>query len=559
MNRVKSGQCVSWRISTQLILTAAVLSLGLRAGAELVNTKLNGPLVTGGNVFSYRISDDSRWVVYAADQETDEARDIFSVPIDGGVPVRLNAALPAGVAVLQYGISPDSKRVVYAATQNSLTVTDMYSVPIQGPAAAATQINISVSSGFGVGMFQISPDNSRVCYVTALDLGAPLTLYSVPLNGPASASIPLTDLIEGSSISVQALIITPDSSRVVFRGYDWAQSASALFSVPIEGPASAAVRISEFLPPGAQLYQFEISPDGSRVVYLVEQITLNVRELFSAAVAGPPGDAVRLNTLLPINGTINHFEISPDSSAVVYSGRQSTANFIELYSVPPAGPAAAGVKLNKTLPAGGHVYDFAISPNSDVVAYRAEQDTDDVIEVYRVPLHGPASSGVKISDTIVAGGFVSRMDISPDGPRLVYVADMETAGDFDLYSVPLFGPATARVELSPTGGLLFNGDVLDFDISPDGSRVLYRGVVVFIFPTFEEKKSLYSVPVEGPGNASVLMNGLLAAEGDVSLTYGFTPDSHRAVYIADQDTNDVFELYVSYDRPTAAQTWNLYR
>ena len=47
--------------------------------------KLNGPLVAGGNVGQYVISDDSAWVIYLADQVVDEVYELFSVPVAGDV------------------------------------------------------------------------------------------------------------------------------------------------------------------------------------------------------------------------------------------------------------------------------------------------------------------------------------------------------------------------------------------------------------------------------------------------------------------------------------------
>ena len=56
--------------------------------------------------------------------------------------------------------------------------------------------------------------------------------------------------------------------------------------------------------------------------------------------------------------------------------------FLSLYSVPLGGPAAAGIKLNGALVALGDVDNFAISPDSSRVVYLADQQTDNVFELY---------------------------------------------------------------------------------------------------------------------------------------------------------------------------------
>src|SRR5262245_27114912 len=90
---------------------------------------------------------------------------------------------------------------------------------------------------------------------------------------------------------------------------------------------------------------------------------------------------------------------------------------------------------------------------------------------------GPAPSllGVtrKISGTPMAGG-VTAFRISPNGATVVFIADKDTAGRFELYSVPANGSA-APIKLS--AGLAFGaGDVgvSEFQISPDSSKVVFR-------------------------------------------------------------------------------------
>lgn len=61
-------------------------------------------------------------------------------------------------------------------------------------------------------------------------------------------------------------------------------------------------------------------------------------------------------------------QISGDSSRVVYFADQETNDVEEIFSVPLTG--GTSVKLNGPL-AGNYPYDFAISPDSSRVVYRA--------------------------------------------------------------------------------------------------------------------------------------------------------------------------------------------
>jgi hypothetical protein len=69
---------------------------------------------------------------------------------------------------------------------------------------------------------------------------------------------------------------------------------------------------------------------------------------------------------------------------VVYLADQETDELFELYSVPLGGGTV--VKLNAPLVTGGDIVDFSISPDSNHVVYLADQDADEVFELYGVDL-----------------------------------------------------------------------------------------------------------------------------------------------------------------------------
>ena len=195
--------------------------------------------------------------------------------------------------------------------------------------------------------------------------------------------------------------------------------------------AATNIKLSGVMPSFGDVTAFEISPDGRYAVYLADQDTDGVNELYSVLLGG--GSPVRLNPLLPSGRNVISFQISPDSSRVVYLANQETATVVELYSVPLAGPAAAGIKLNGALAALGNVGNFLISPDSSRVVYIANQEAAFVFELYSVPIGGPAAAGIKLNGTLVVGGNVLNFLISPDSGRVVYRADQDTNDVFELY------------------------------------------------------------------------------------------------------------------------------
>ena len=123
-----------------------------------------------------------------------------------------------------------------------------------------------------------------------------------------------------------------------------------LYSVPLGG--GTVTKLNDPLVPAGMYLLFLISPDSSRVVYRADQQTDEVYELYSVPLGG--GTVTKLNDPLVAGGNVwSDFLISPDSSRVIYRADQQTDEVMELYSVPLAGGTVT--KLNDPLVAGGDV------------------------------------------------------------------------------------------------------------------------------------------------------------------------------------------------------------
>ncbi len=488
--------------------------------------KLNGILAAGGYVSSdFQLSGDSSRAVYRADQDTDAVNELYSVPIAGGTPTQLNGSLPVNGNVMDFEISADGARVAYRADQEIDEVRELYVVPITG--GAELKLNGGLATGGDVSAtYVVSPDGRRVVYRADQDTDGVYEVYGIPVAGGAGVKLngPLVDGGDAASLK-----ISPDGGRVVYVADQDTNEVQELYSVPITG--GVTVKLNGSLAAGGDVWhEFLIGLDGARVVYYADQDADNVYELYSVPIAG--GDVVKLNGALPAGGSVmDGYKLSPDGSRVVYFADQDTDGVQELYSVPVEGGDA--VKLNGALVTGGHVFEFRFSADGLRVVYRADQDTDDVVELYAVPTVG--GDAVKLNDTLVAGGDVDRgPQISPDGLRVVYRADQETDERDELYSVPITGGAVVKLNRP----LALDGDVTSgFQISPDGSRVVYVA---------DEDTSgvheLYSAPIAAAG-ASVKLNGALASGGDVWEDFLISSDGSRVVYRADQDAVGVDELY----------------
>ena len=86
---------------------------------------------------------------------------------------------------------------------------------------------------------------------------------------------------------------------------------SELFSVPIGGGVATRLNAA-----GDAVFNFAISPDAGRVVYVGARPLVVGQDLYSVPIAGGP--TIRLSDMSLTDGAIWKFAISPDAGHVVY-------------------------------------------------------------------------------------------------------------------------------------------------------------------------------------------------------------------------------------------------
>ena len=418
-------------------------SVPLTGGAP---TKLSGSLVPGGDVKWFRTSPNGSRVVFMADKDTDGVVELYSVPTAGGAIVKLNGTLTPGGSfgpnhMNDVAISPDSSRVIYVVDQDTDEFRELYSVPIGG--GTSIKLNGAIPVGDDVKPDPIfSPDSATVVYVTE---GSSLEVYSVPAAGGTSTLL-TTPVPNGVQPQISA-----DGSRVVYQRHP----ISALYSVPIGG--GPQTQLNGTLTPGGMVQEFWLSADSSRVIYRADQDTDEIFELYSVPIGG--GAVTRLNT-----GKVLGWDLSR-SSRIIYTADQLNNNVVELFSVPVDG--GPPTRLSGPLVAGGDVVEFLNM--GDHVAFTADKDSDEVFELYSAPTDG-AAPPTKLSAPFVAGGSIYFInDVSLDASIVTYIADQDTDDVLELYSVPMAGGQVTKLNAPlPVGGEVWLGL-----FSPDGSRMVY--------------------------------------------------------------------------------------
>lgn len=547
MRRWRSDVSPLAQVGVAVLLSAVFASE--RAPAAMKAQRLSAPGLGASDVVNFTVSPDSEWIVYLHDPVTDGALELYAVRRTGGPPVRLSAPLPAGVEVGFFFISPDSRRVVYRAAQESAGVEELWSVPIEGPGAASVKLNPTPVTGGDVFIYAISPDSSRVVMMADLQTDARYELWSVPIAGPAGAAVKISPPISaGSGVGIPR--ISPDSSRVVFNADLNGTFVYELWSAPIDGPQGAALRISP-----APVTEGDVdgnltrfSPDGSRVVFLGDLVTDNVSELWSVPVAGPATAAVRLNpTPTPGGGISTNSDtfvaISPDGQTVVYYGDLATNEQFELWSSPILGPAAAAVKLNLLLcpscdvVAAFGVIAFRIAPDGSRVVFIADRTTPGSQELWSVPIGGPAVAGTRVSPDYAGFTEISQRgySFSDDGTRVQFQGVFSAANFHDLWSAEAGGPEGNAVALADSAAV---DDLPGYSplFSPDGATVLFDGDLVGT-----DENWLWSRPSDGSGSRVALTPFAVAGSNNVS-QFAFLSDG-SAIYRADGELDERFELF----------------
>lgn len=451
----------------------------------------------------------------------------IAASVSGVSPIKLNGPLVAGGDARIGTISPDNSTFVFTADAEIDGVTELYSVPIGG--GTVTKLNPDLSGSRDVNRFEISPDSSTVIFIADVGTTGKDEVYSVPIGGGTATKLNDPVTTNGRIIDFS---LSPDGNTVVYIGDQDTDEITELYSVPVGGGTVTKLSPNTLTTTREVLFTRLISADSSTVVYIGDQNTNNVNELFSVPIGG--GTVTRLNDPLPSGGGTGlfGFALTPDGSRLIYSADQETNNVHEIFSVPIGGGTVT--KLNSTLATGGllggAVFEFQISPDSSTVVYRGGQDSVEVDEIYAVPVGG--GTPIKLSEP---GVDTFNYKISADSSTVVYQTSTGGSGVDELFSAPIGGGTITQLN----GPLAVGETVGTFELSEDGGTVIYT---TELFDADEAPSTgLYSVPING-GSPKRLSGPFAAGSGVFGAD--ISPDSSMVVYESDQETAGVRELYI---------------
>lgn len=512
-------------------------------------TKLNQPLVKGGDVVDHHVSRDRTKVAYVADQQTNELFELFLVDLSANNSVsKLSPnAVEGGDVIEVLDFAGDGSRIVYFADHDEDEVFEIYSVLADGSSPPVKLNGTMVSRGdVRRSTTRLSPDSTRVFYIADQEVDERYELFSRLIDGseePVKLNAPL---FEGEE--VLGYLVSPDSSRVVFRVGSAGDRVGQLFSQRADGSEKAisvAGTGAQYSPLASKYYKF--SPNSERIVFLGTSKSPDIYELYSALVDGA-GSLVRVNEPVLGNYSGGIFEITPDSTQVVYAAEQDSPYKREVYvrSIDGIGDS---IKLNAELTVDQASSVDDLSGDGMEVVYLAKDESSPLAKAHIVPIdlsRPPEVIGQTDIGPII-GGFLT----CPKRGHYVYYL-VSGYGDYgDLYSSRRDG-TRSDVHLSTPA---FDGRVRSTLVSRDGKYLIYRETT----PTYEGG-ILHAVPIIGGYPAPI--NLPLTQGGGVRSGFQLAADDRSVIYRAEQDSFEVIELYMSrfnifdsgFER--AEQCWN---
>ena len=384
----------------------------------------------------------------------------------------LNGPLTVGGNVLeQFQSTPNDKYVIYLADETTDGDQELYISKTDGSEKRKLQ---AVPNGRDVIYFIISPDSQKVAFLMDLDSAGLYDLYTINIDGSN-----LTKLNQGVSLG---------------------QTVSKTF---------------------------KFTPDSSKVVFVTNEIT-NIRNLYIAN-ASAPINRIQLNSSsrAPVSSV---FEIAPNGTRIVFKESNNPAH-PNIASVLPNGGSEVQLNPNFTLPGSG-ASDFIISPLSNKVVYRANQDNDAIYELYSVNIDG-SSSSQKINGSIVTGGSVSALSfkISPNGLKVIYIADQDVDEKFELYSSNLDGSSNTKI----SGTFAAFSDINNFKITTDSLKIIFQ-----VNSLISNVQEIYSVNLNG---TSLLKINSTLVSGENVGEYQVKSSTDKVVYAMDKGSVGIYNIY----------------
>ena len=503
---------------------------------------------TGEDSFRQQGSSIFPTAVFIADKDVNGIDELYATFNDGSEVTKLSGQLVAGGSVVAFRISPDGILAAYVADQDTAGVFELYVVPVdKAPNETAVKVSGAMA---GNGILQLpsgeyvigwAPNSARVAYVADQNTLGVFELFTATPDGLANDIVSnLPDPLTNPDRNVQNFEWGPNSTLIAYIADQDTEEVFELYvspfdnntpNVKVSGTTLDGDGIKE-LEPGPSVpsgeYAFAWAPDGSRLAFLADQLidAIDEFELYTnlsdgtsnIRVSGPQGDS----------SDVKEFAWAPNSQQIAYRANQNLISAIDLFTAQP-NISESPQQNSSGLQPGQEVAAFKWSPDSTLIAFISDRTFTGFFRLFTTSPND--SDNVLVSDGLLDTTDVTVFEWAPDSLRIAYVNTLIGAV-FELFATLPDAQPSTLITVS-----LEDDDEKDFAWSPDSSRIAYIAdqniTNVFELFTFTHD-----------GGTTDVVSGPLAAGGDVQV-FKWAPDGSGIGYIADQDTDTIDELFAS--------------
>ncbi|MCP4679256.1 MAG: hypothetical protein GY854_27965 [Deltaproteobacteria bacterium] len=464
-------------------------------------------------------------IFYRADADNDGYEQLYLTQLKGDAPTSfvINHEPQQYGEVNYYIVSEDGDTLVFDGDLDSDQVNEVYYVDLSGDAPATpVKLNSTLVADGDVSRVSLSANGETLVYTADQETDGVDELYYVDLSGASpAAAVKISGALvtNGDVWTKPAPQISDDGNRAIYAADSETDDLFELFYVDLSGATPAApVKLNDTLASNHMVYpEFHISGNGQSVAYLADRDTLGIFELFYVDLSGAsPATPVKISGTLVANGEVfDGFKLSADGRTVIYRADQQTENVVEIYYVDLSGPTpATAVRLNGGLPSTSADIDgFVLSRDADTVLFYGDQETDNIIELFMVDLGGASpTTPVKVSGELVVGRSANSPAVSANGQSVAYRMDPETDNIYAVYFVDLSGEDPGlSVKINTT--LPVDATTNYCFVSQDGDTVVYVGE-----QEIENFRELYLVSMMPNGQPAprIKLNVPMIANGDVT-------------------------------------------
>jgi PEP-CTERM motif/WD40-like Beta Propeller Repeat len=384
---------------------------------------------------------DGTEMIYRADYDGPD--EFYAIPILGGAPQKISAPLGPGEGLVSasnnFNFSPDRAHMVYGVNNSSIIYAEkLVSVPTGGGSFATLNDGVGPAV-YLTGQVLFTPDGSQVVFKTGQGVYVNSVLGGTPtlLNRPSGTS------------SVDETAVSPDGNFVAYQSSEGG-SFEDVYSVPISGGEPVLLFDATQSSFGNRIWGF--SPDSARVIFQYTD------SLYSVPTSGtsPP----TMLSEAPVVSTARIVD-SPVGARALY---RHSGGSNDLYSVNLDGTDR--VMLNMPLdPDVMRIDDRSLTtPDGRFVLFGVDsQPRFRDVSWFAVPIDG--GNPVQITPTLPDGAWITEVELTPDGSKLVYHAGPNGLSDLFVAGLPLAAvDSGAGVAGDVLGGVGFGGGIgFEFD------------------------------------------------------------------------------------------------